>query len=492
MGNILLLDQDTDMALKIRLKYNQKLLLVLLLFCWSMLCCFLLFQYWREKEFKTENINSQLQLYNRFLLNKYDEHTTFKILLENKNLSFENIRVSVIDFSGNVLFDNFVDLTMLNNHANRSEIISALKNGSGYTIDRVSDSDGQKYFYSATKGKNIIIRTAIPYSDSLKELLEADMTFFWIMFAITLLMSCLGYFVTHRLGEHISRLNNFAKKAERGETVYNEESFPNDELGEISKHIISLYTNLQETILERDKEHQLAINQEQDKIRIKKQLTNNINHELKTPIASIQVCLETLLSVDLQEEKRNELILRCYQNCERLRHLLNDISLITRLEEGSQLIQKEAINLKDIISDIFSEFEITLKGKEIRINSHIEGNIEIEGNQSLIISIFQNLIDNSIAYSEAKNIYINIEDNNNLYSVTFEDDGIGVDEKHLPYLFERFYRVDKGRSRKMGGTGLGLSIVKHAVLFHGGEIKALKSEKGGLKFLFTLQKKELI
>ena len=147
MDNILLLDQDTDMALKIRLKYNQKLLLVLLLFCWSMLCCFLSFQYWREKDFKTENINSQLQLYNRFLLNKYDEHTTFKILLGNENLSFENIRVSVIDFSGNVLFDNFVDLTMLNNHANRSEIISALKNGSGYTIDRVSDSDGQKYFF---------------------------------------------------------------------------------------------------------------------------------------------------------------------------------------------------------------------------------------------------------------------------------------------------------------------------------------------------------
>lgn len=489
MDNILLLDQDTDMALKIRLKYNQKLLLVLLLFCWSMLCCFLSFQYWREKDFKTENINSQLQLYNRFLLNKYDEHTTFKILSGNENLSFENIRVSVIDFSGNVLFDNFVDLTMLNNHANRSEIISALKNGSGYTIDRVSDSDGQKYFYSATKGKNIIIRTAIPYSDSLQELLEADMTFLWIMFAITLLMSCLGYFVTHRLGEHISRLNRFAKKAEHGETVYKEESFPNDELGEISKHIISLYTNLQETILERDKEHQLAINQEQDKIRIKKQLTNNINHELKTPIASIQVCLETLLSVDLSDEKRNELILRCYQNCERLRHLLNDVSLITRLEEGSQLIQKEDINLKDIIFDVLSEFEITLKEKNINIESHLKENIEIEGNQSLIISIFQNLIENSIAYSDARNIYIDIEDYNDFYSVTFEDDGIGVDKKHLPYLFERFYRVDKGRSRKMGGTGLGLSIVKHAVLFHNGEIKALKSEKGGLKFLFTLQKK---
>lgn len=482
------------MALKIKLKYNQKLLLVLLLFCWSMLCCFLWFQYNREKEFKTGNINSQLQLYNRFLLNKYDEHTTFKILNEKGNISFDNIRISVIDFSGNVLFDNSVELTILDNHSNRPEIKEALTNGAGYTIDRISDSDGQKYFYSATKGKNIIIRTAIPYSESLKELLEADMAFLWVMFTVALIMSILGYFVTHRLGEHISKLNRFAEKAESGSNVNDNYSFPNDELGDISKHIISLYTNLQNTIIERDKEHQLALSQEQDKIRIKRQLTNNINHELKTPIASIQICLETLQSeINLSDEKRKELISRCYNNCERLRHLLNDVSLITRLEEGSLLIPKESIILNNIICDILSEFEVSLKDKGIKTVVSVNDDIVIMGNQSLIISIFQNLIENAISYSEASIINIFITENNNeLCQIAFEDNGIGVNDEHLPYLFERFYRVDKGRSRKMGGTGLGLSIVKHAVLFHGGEIKALKSEKGGLKFLFSLQKKQLV
>lgn len=438
-----------------------------------------------------ENIDSQLQLYNRFLLQRYDENTTFKILTEDERLSFEDIRISVIDFSGNVLYDNILEPTILDNHKTRPEIVGAIKKGKAYSIERISDSNGEKYFYSATKGEKIIIRTAIPYSDTLQELLEADMAFLWVVFATTLLMSILGFYVTNRMGKTITRLTRFARRAERGEIINSVEEFPKDELGEIAKHIVNLYTNLQKTIIERDKEHQLALSQEQDKIRIKRQLTNNINHELKTPIASIQVCLETLQSnIKLSDEKRNELIERGYTNCERLRNLLDEVSLITRLEEGSLLIQKERLSLNDIVDDIVKGFEIKLEEKSIKANIQMEREVTIEGNQSLIISVFQNLMENAIAYSEAKNIYFRLtEVKDETYHFVFEDDGVGVEDKHIPYLFERFYRVDKGRSRKMGGTGLGLAIVKHAVQFHNGTIEASKSEKGGLKLCFTLKRK---
>ena len=233
------------------------------------------------------------------------------------------------------------------------------------------------------------------------------------------------------------------------------------------------------------------MHEEQEKIRIKRQLTNNINHELKTPVASIQVCLETLLSgIQLTEDKRQELIERCYSNNERLRHLLNDVSLITRMEDGSQLIVKEPVNINHIIDEIADE--LAIMPQEERFNLHTQFNepVVIEGNVSLVGSIFRNLTENAIAYSGGRNIYITlVENNNQLCKIRFEDDGSGVEEKQLPRLFERFYRIDKGRSRRMGGTGLGLSIVKHAILFHGGTISVVNRKEGGLQFDFTLQKK---
>lgn len=113
----------------------------------------------------------------------------------------------------------------------------------------------------------------------------------------------------------------------------------------------------------------------------------------------------------------------------------------------------------------------------------------VNGNQSLIGSIFRNLTENAISYSEGKTIYITLAENTqDSCRIIFEDDGQGVDESKLPRLFERFYRVDKGRSRSKGGTGLGLAIVKHAVLFHGGTISVTNRPQGGLRFDFTLKK----
>lgn len=129
--------------------------------------------------------------------------------------------------------------------------------------------------------------------------------------------------------------------------------------------------------------------------------------------------------------------------------------------------------------------------EEERLILHVDfyDEVTIYGNTSLIGSIFSNLTDNAIAYSEGKNIYLTLlENTDEQCSIRFEDDGKGVSTNHLPHLFERFYRVDKGRSRQRGGTGLGLAIVKHAVQFHGGIITIMNRPNGGLRFDFTLRK----
>ena len=127
--------------------------------------------------------------------------------------------------------------------------------------------------------------------------------------------------------------------------------------------------------------------------------------------------------------------------------------------------------------------------RQLRVHCDFPPHVEIEGNPSLIGSIFRNLADNASAYSGGSDIYIRLlDDTAEEYRISFADNGVGVGEEHLPHLFERFYRVDKGRSRKMGGTGLGLAIVKHAVLFHGGTISVHNRKEGGLEFIFTLKK----
>ena len=429
------------MASMIKTSFHKQLFLQLIAFSWAIVLCFIGFQYAREKEYKSEFLNAQLQQYNRHLLTTVEEGEPFEDYIATQDKPFDELRISIITLSGAVVYDNTISLDSLDNHRGRPEVADALVKGEGHNISRQSTSDGREYFYSATRGERVIVRTAIPYSNTLHDLLEADWSFLVVMISITLAMSCIAYFTTRKLGKDIERINHYEA--------------------------------------------------EQEKNRLKRQLTNNINHELKTPVASIQVCLETLLSgINLSNEKRQELIERCYANNERLRRLLNDVSLITRMEDGSQLISKEPVIINDILNEIAQELEVIPEEERLTLHLKFDEQVVIEGNLSLIGSIFRNLTENAVAYSEGKNIYISLlENNERSCSIRFEDDGKGVEQKQLPHLFERFYRVDKGRSRLKGGTGLGLSIVKHAVQFHGGAITVTNRPMGGLCFEFSILKK---
>ncbi len=433
-------------------------------------------------------MNTRLQLINTYILTELEEGQDIRNISLADFHPFEDIRVSVMRADGSVIYDNSMDSLPGTNHLDREEIKRALKSTSGYTVRRHSRSTGQYYFYSATKGnQGLIVRTAVPYSLSLSTLLRADYNFLWIMGIISLVMCMLGYFATRRVGQHIMRLNEFAEKVERGSRISDTEPFPNDELGAISNNIVRLYARLQQAYSDRDAEHKAALREQQEKELIKKELTNNINHELKTPLASVRICIETLIAHEnMSEEKRITFLKRCLSNTDRLQRLLSDVSLITRMDDGRESIVKERVDLASIINNTVEEHQLIADNKGIVIENNVSGQLPMQGNGSLLEAVFNNLLDNAIAYSGGT--YIKIEPvyvSEAKIVLTVEDNGVGVPAEHLPRLFERFYRIDKGRSRNAGGTGLGLSIVKNAVMLHGGNITVENKKSGGLLFKIT-------
>lgn len=471
--------------------YPQRLFLWLLGYSALLVGCFVMFQYQREKEFKAGELNTRLQLINTYILAELQKGRTASDISLSDFHPFEDIRVSVISDNGKVIYDNSLDSLPETSHINREEIRSALLHGSGFTVRRHSESTGDYYFYSATKGDNgYIVRTAVPYSVSLSTLLRADYGFLWIMGLITIVMCVLGYFATRRVGQHIMRLNAFAENVENGAKISDTEPFPNDELGAISNHIVRLYVKLQQAYADRDSEHRAALREQLEKERIKKQLTNNINHELKTPVASIRVCIETLMTHrDMATDKQDMFLSRCLSNTERLQRLLNDVALITRMDDGNASIRKEEVDLAEIIGNVAEEREMIATSKGIIIDNQVSEPLKMSGNPSLLEAIFNNLVDNAIAYSGGDTIKIDlIHADHEKIVLQVADNGSGVSDEHLPRIFERFYRIDKGRSRAVGGTGLGLSIVKNAVLLHNGSIAAVNQSTGGLMFKITLSR----
>ena len=298
-------------------------------------------------------------------------------------------------------------------------------------------------------------------------------------------------FLAIRINRNIKNLEHLALAMERGEEKESMPKFANDELGDIARHIIDLYTRLSEATESIKREHDKALHEEQEKLRIKRQLTNNINHELKTPVAAIQGYLETMItSKDMTEEERNSFITKSYAHCQRLTQLLTDVSTITRMEDGSSRIEREVVDLHAIVGEIASDVALLPDDKRMRMNIDLPSPMPVYGNSTLLISIMKNLTDNAIAYSGGRDIYVKcLGEQDGMYTISFADNGIGIEDDHIDYIFERFYRIDKGRSRKLGGTGLGLSIVKNGVLFHGGNIEVKNRKVGGLEFTFTLPKK---
>lgn len=232
--------------------------------------------------------------------------------------------------------------------------------------------------------------------------------------------------------------------------------------------------------------------QAEKELKVRRQLTQNISHELKTPVASILGYMDTIIeNPDIPEEMRNQFISRSRFQAQRLSSLLQDLSLLNRLDYASDIFKKETVNLSKIISEVDLATAFALQGKNMTFNNLLpkDKDILIFGDPSLLYSIFHNLIDNAIKYAgEGTSISLSAQETGVFWNFTLSDNGAGVSEEHLPRIFERFYRVDKGRSRIMGGSGLGLAIVKHAIQYHQGDISIHRNANGGLRFDFSLIK----
>ena len=476
------------MGFRFKISYHKRLYGSLVIYSLFLLGCFAIFQYHREKEFKADEMDSRLQVLNEEILAGMAEGKSIGETVAAIKTGFPELRISLISRNGRLMYDNFVDSLPETNHLSRKEVRDALRNGTGFDLRRHSESTGKNFFYSARATDRYVIRTAVPYSVSLHQLLAADYAFLWFMSAVTAVMCIIGFFATRRLGRNVERLNEFAEKAGRGESFFDTEPFPDDELGNISNHIVLLYSRLQKALYDRDAQHKIALREERDKIRIKHQLTNNINHELKTPVASIRACIETLINhPDMEPEKRLKFLAGAGAACERLGSLLSDVSLITRMDYGGDAIVRGKVDIDQIAAAACADFEIIAAEKGVAIQNGVKGTSPVNGNASLMMSVFHNLIDNAIRYSGCRHIQlktIKLDGGKQLISVS--DDGCGVPAVHIPHLFERFYRLEKGRSRSLGGTGLGLAIVKNAVLWHGGDIHVVINQSGGLTFNITL------
>lgn len=465
-----------------RIPIGRKLYLSVLIVFMVYTVSFMVFQQLREKQYKIDLLNVQLQGYNKHLHDYLSFNGQMSERLLNDYMRRDTIghlRVTLIARDGRVIFDSArKDYAHMANHALRTEFVEALRKGQGAVVERNSNTMKRDYFYSATyyPRDGYVIRSALPYDNSLSRALRADQHFLWFSLVAIVLLTLVLYRFTSRLGSNIAKLRVFAWRADHNASLEVEDlaEFPDDELGEIAERIIKLYKTLQDTRREQDT--------------LKRQLTQNVAHELKTPVASIQGYLETILSnPDMDRETKMQFLSRCYAQSERLTSLLRDISTLNRMDDAPQMKDFERVDIARLVDDIGQELALQIKQKNMTWVDLLPPSLIVDGNKGLLYSVFRNLMDNALAYAgDGVTMTLKAEREGSQWHFSFMDNGVGVPHEHLGRLFERFYRVDKGRSRKMGGTGLGLAIVKNAVKLHGGTIKASNNPMGGLRLDFTL------
>jgi len=224
--------------------------------------------------------------------------------------------------------------------------------------------------------------------------------------------------------------------------------------------------------------------------RMRRELTQNIAHELKTPVASILGYTETILdNPTISDETRQQFIVRTHAQAQRLTALLQDISTLNKMDYAPDMLKTERVDISVLFADIADETSIALEKRQMTLRNYLPQDIIVHGNASLLYSIFRNLMENAINYAGSGTVIeLSATQRPDYWLFTFTANGVGIPAPHLKRIFERFYRIDKGRSRDMGGTGLGLSIVKNAVQWHGGTISVSSPDDSGLTFEFTIRK----
>ena len=225
--------------------------------------------------------------------------------------------------------------------------------------------------------------------------------------------------------------------------------------------------------------------------KIRREFTANVSHELKTPLQSISGAAELLKSGVVKEEDREKFIDIIIAESQRMNRIIGDIIVLSKLDSDVWMHEKEDVDLVKLTRDSVESLRSTAEKSSIKLtlSTPLKSERTVRGSRHYLEALISNLVDNAIHYNRPGGIVdVKLQYGEDYLTLTVADTGIGIEEEHQERIFERFYRVDKGRSRQKGGTGLGLSIVKHAVQFHGGTITVTNRPNGGLRFDFTLSK----
>jgi len=490
------------MASKKRISYRWRLFLPIIAMMWLLLTVLVFYHYKSENDYRAANIRTQLSLINDRIIAAYEEDFDIQPFLNFIERYFDNsvldeVVVAVYDRPNNRIIHSIgpaesigMDRLADPSRANPEELVRAMSSGSAEAQRVLTD----RMFYLSVRQSNdgrIIVVTALPFSGALTEALANAPSFWIIIAAIAVVFTLIAYFSTQYLSRSVRLLKKFTDniEANRG-GITDLPDFPHDELGDISRRVIELYREKADAIVRSEREHAVAIHAVQERTRIKRQLTNNLNHELKTPIGIIRGYLDTITSTpDMDAATKDRFIRRAYDNVERLCSMLDDVSAITRLEEGAGSIPMEDVDFHELVFGVDRDLEASGICGDMAFEYDIPLNCHIRGNANLLTAMLNNLAKNAILHSHGTRMGIKlIIESRRFYTFGFYDDGTGVESEHLNRLFERFYRIDSGRSRKEGGTGLGLPIVKNTVEAHGGTISVHNRAAGGLEFIFTLPK----
>jgi two-component system phosphate regulon sensor histidine kinase PhoR len=395
----------------------------------------------------------------------------------------ENARFTVIAADGTVLADSEVaDRTLMRNHMDREEIKEALSKGIGYAIRR-SDTLNKSMLYIATlsKNKNYILRMAVPLS-GIEQYIGLIIPGFLISMGITFAISI---FLANRFST--SLMNPLRDIAEELHKL--KEKNPEFHFRRYKYDEINLISDTTKKMAEEVREY---MNQIEFEKMVRQEFFSNVSHELKTPLTSIRGFLELIENDMVTDEKtKRDFLVRIKKETENMTGLINDILMISRLETKEAKVTLSEVRLAPLVKEVCSSLEPLAKEYQVSLIMNCRP-VSIYANTQQLRELFNNLIINAIKYNKPQgSVYVTITSEADDIIIIIEDTGVGIPEDAKQRIFERFYRVDKGRSKRVGGTGLGLSIVKHIVNFYHGSIEVESKLMEGTRFTVHLPKRGL-
>lgn len=383
------------------------------------------------------------------------------------------LRITIINPQGDVLADTDAKGKSIENHGNRPEVIQAFEDGSGYAT-RQSKTLQKKMLYVTqySDDKDVVIRIAVAYTG----LTDYGAIFLPTFLGSVMVSLFISLIVATRYTDSIIKplrhIASLMQGIQENQFEFDASNYRYEELNIISNTTVQLTGNIRRYIKKRELEK-----------RVRQEFFSNVSHELKTPITSIKGYTELIHSGMITEEKTvNDFLERILVETDHMTTLINDILMISRLETNEVEVSMIKIRMNLVVNDILETLKPQAMNQEVGIYCECEP-ITIHANLKQMTQLLSNLISNGIKYNGVGgSVWVKLYQHGNHLHIQVRDDGMGISLEDQKRIFERFYCVDKGRSKKMGGTGLGLAIVKHIVEYNKGKIE-LTSEVGkGSKF----------